>query len=43
MEAGSAEEALALLRRQSFELISSDIMIGGVSGLELVPRALEQS
>src|SRR5437763_147258 len=36
----SAEAALTALSRQSFDLIISDIMMGGLSGLELVPRAL---
>jgi putative nucleotidyltransferase with HDIG domain len=36
----SAEAALAALSRQSFDLIISDITMGGLSGLELVPRAL---
>jgi putative two-component system response regulator len=38
---GSAEEALALLRAdEKFDLIISDITMKGMSGLELVPRAL---
>src|SRR5687767_8508048 len=37
-EAGSAEEALAALSRQEFDLVISDIDMGGMSGLELVPR-----
>ncbi|PYS90401.1 MAG: two-component system response regulator [Acidobacteria bacterium] len=36
----SAEAALACLSRESFDLIISDITMGGLSGLELVPRAL---
>jgi len=41
--AGSAEEALALLSTKSFNLVISDINMGGISGLELVPRVLEQA
>jgi diguanylate cyclase (GGDEF)-like protein len=37
-EAGSAEEALAALSQQTFDLVISDIDMGGMSGLELVPR-----
>src|SRR5687768_6130287 len=36
--AGSAEEALAALSEQKFDLVVSDIDMGGMSGLELVPR-----
>jgi putative two-component system response regulator len=36
----SAEAALALLRREPFDLIISDIKMEGLSGLELLPRAL---
>jgi len=36
--AGSAEEALARLRRKSFDLVISDIMMGGMSGLEMIPH-----
>src|SRR5688572_11327145 len=36
--AGSAEEALAALSEQTFDLVVSDIDMGGMSGLELVPR-----
>ena len=36
VEAASAEESLELLRGEQFELILSDIMMGGMSGLELV-------
>jgi diguanylate cyclase (GGDEF)-like protein len=41
--AGSAEDALALLNTKSFNLVISDINMGGISGLELVPRVLEQA
>src|SRR5919106_2730993 len=37
-DAGSAEEALAALSQQTFDLVISDIDMGGMSGLELVPR-----
>lgn len=41
--AGSAEDALALLSTKSFNLVISDINMGGISGLELIPRVLEQT
>jgi response regulator RpfG family c-di-GMP phosphodiesterase len=34
----SAEEALAALRRREFDLIVSDIMMGGMSGIEMIPH-----
>jgi len=37
-EAASAEEALAALSHQTFDLVISDIDMGQMSGLELVPR-----
>ena len=37
-EASSAEEALAALSDESFDLVISDIDLGRMSGLELVPR-----
>jgi diguanylate cyclase (GGDEF)-like protein len=37
-EASSAEDALAALTHETFDLIISDIDMGGMSGLELVPR-----
>lgn len=37
-EASSAEEALALVRRESFDLVISDINMGGMSGLEMIPQ-----
>ncbi len=40
---GSAEEALALLRTEPFDLILSDIMMGGMSGLEMVPQVLRRA
>ena len=36
--AGSAEEALTALQRDTFDLVISDIDMGGMSGLELVPN-----
>lgn len=36
--AGSAEEALAALSESTFDLVISDIDMGGMSGLELVPH-----
>jgi response regulator RpfG family c-di-GMP phosphodiesterase len=36
--AGSAEEALALLHQQSFNLVISDITMAGMSGIEMVPH-----
>lgn len=36
--AASAEEALAALSHTTFDLVISDIDMGGMSGLELVPR-----
>ena len=39
----SAEEALTLLKTMTFDLVISDISMGGISGLELVPRLLEQT
>src|SRR2546423_6118775 len=36
----SAEAALALLGQARFDLVFSDITMGDMSGLELVPRAL---
>jgi diguanylate cyclase (GGDEF)-like protein len=41
--AGSAEDALALLNTESFNLVISDINMGGISGLDLVPRILERT
>ncbi|HEX8070500.1 MAG TPA: EAL domain-containing protein [Pyrinomonadaceae bacterium] len=36
----SGDEALALLRAESFDLVLSDITMPGLSGLDLVPRVL---
>ncbi|HEV2914875.1 MAG TPA: HD domain-containing phosphohydrolase [Pyrinomonadaceae bacterium] len=38
--AGSAEEALGLLREEHFTLVISDITMTGMSGLEMVPHVL---
>src|ERR671929_2357146 len=40
---GSAEEALERLRAGSYDLVISDIMMGGMSGLELIPRVKEMT
>lgn len=37
-EANSAEEALAIIRREKFDLVISDINMGGMSGLEMIPQ-----
>jgi diguanylate cyclase len=37
-DAGSAEEALTALSQGTYDLVISDIDMGGMSGLELVPR-----
>jgi diguanylate cyclase (GGDEF)-like protein len=42
-EVGSAEEALLVLARQSFDLVISDINMGGMSGLDLVPNVLKET
>ncbi len=39
--ASSAEEALDLLKHKGFTLIISDIMMSGMSGLEMVPHVFE--
>lgn len=38
---GSAEEALARLRVEKFNLVISDINMPGISGLEMIPQVLE--
>ncbi len=40
-EADSAEEALDRLREEKFDLVLSDIMMGGMSGLEMLPYLLK--
>jgi response regulator RpfG family c-di-GMP phosphodiesterase len=37
---GSAEEALARLRERDYDLVISDITMGGMSGLEMIPHLL---
>ena len=39
----SAEEALTILGQSHFNLIISDIMMGGMSGLEMIPHVLAES
>lgn len=41
--ATSAEEALEMLSASRFNLIISDIMMGGMSGLEMIPHVLTDS
>ncbi len=36
--AGSAEEAIALLESETFDLVVSDINLGGIDGIELISR-----
>jgi diguanylate cyclase (GGDEF)-like protein/PAS domain S-box-containing protein len=42
-EVGSAEEALGVVRQETFDLVLSDIMMGGITGLQMVPQVLELS
>ncbi len=42
-EVSSAEEALALLQTEEFDLVLSDIMMGGITGLQMVPQVLKLS
>lgn len=39
----SAEDALALMKERRFDLVISDINMGGISGLALVPRILAKA
>src|SRR5438874_3478818 len=41
--ASSAEEALSRLAGAEFDLVLSDIQMGGMSGLEMIPRVLKRS
>jgi len=41
--AASAEDALALLQETKFQLIVSDITMGGMSGLEMIPHVVAHS
>ena len=43
VEADSAEEALSKSRAGRFDLVISDITMGGMSGLEMIPRLKELS
>jgi DNA-binding NtrC family response regulator len=36
----SAEKALAVLQREIFDLVLSDINMGGMSGIEMIPHVL---
>src|SRR6266850_7460131 len=40
---GSAEDALAVLATREFDLVVSDINMGGISGLDLVPLVLKRT
>lgn len=41
--ASSAEEAMQVLKTQKFDLVLSDINMGGISGLELAPYVLAEN
>jgi cyclic di-GMP phosphodiesterase len=43
LKAGSAEQALVLLRQNEFQLVISDITMPGMSGLEMIPHVKELS
>ncbi|MGB7924111.1 MAG: HD domain-containing phosphohydrolase [Pyrinomonadaceae bacterium] len=43
VSAASAEDALAVMRGGQFGLIISDIMMGGMSGLEMLPHVFTES
>jgi len=43
LRAGSAEQALAELRRNQFQLVISDITMPGMSGLEMIPHVKAHS
>jgi diguanylate cyclase (GGDEF)-like protein len=40
-EVDSGEQALAVLRSDGFDIVLSDILMGGISGLDLIPRVRE--
>src|SRR6201986_949731 len=40
---GSAEEALLCLHKEAYDLVISDIMMGGMSGIEMIPHVLKMS
>ncbi|HEX8889270.1 MAG TPA: EAL domain-containing protein [Pyrinomonadaceae bacterium] len=42
-EVCSGEEALEAVGRKSFDLVLSDIMMGGITGLEMLPQVLKLS
>jgi cyclic di-GMP phosphodiesterase len=42
-EAASAEEALAVMRTEEFELLISDINLEGMTGLEMIPHVKEMT
>src|SRR4028118_103558 len=39
--ASSAEEALSIIQKQNFNLVLSDINMGGMSGIEMIPYVHE--
>src|SRR6476620_7146825 len=41
--AESAEDALSLLEREKFNLVISDINLGGTSGIELIPLVFKSA
>jgi response regulator RpfG family c-di-GMP phosphodiesterase len=43
LKAGSAEQALGLLRENEFQLVISDITMPGMSGLDMIPHVKELS
>jgi cyclic di-GMP phosphodiesterase len=43
LKAGSAEQALGLLRENEFQLVISDITMPGMSGLDMIPHAKQLS
>jgi putative nucleotidyltransferase with HDIG domain len=43
LKAGSAEQALVLLRQNEFQLVISDITMPGMSGLEMIPHVKKLS
>jgi diguanylate cyclase (GGDEF)-like protein len=40
-EVDSGEQAIAVLRLERFDLVLSDILMGGISGLDLIPQVRE--
>jgi response regulator RpfG family c-di-GMP phosphodiesterase len=40
---GSAEEALLCLHKKQYDLVISDIMMGGMSGIDMIPHVLGMS